>query len=68
MQGLCCGGFVEENEKGSERKGGEREKATVLKSSWLPPWECNPYVYTSSAAGKRKDITRKEAIVSGFLV
>jgi len=45
----------------------EGERATVLKSSWLPSWECNPYVSTSSAAGERKDITRKEAIVSAFL-
>lgn len=67
-QGLCCGGIcrgVWEREREQRR---ERGKATVLKSSWLPPWECNPYVSASSAAGERKDITRKEAIVSAFLV
>lgn len=40
----------------------------MLKSSWLPRRECNPYVRAGSAAGERKDITRKEAIVSALLV
>lgn len=53
---------------GLERVRERERKATVLKSSWLPRRECNPYVRAGSAAGERKDITRKEAIVSAFLL
>lgn len=40
----------------------EREKATVLKCSWLTPWECNPYVSVSSDAGKEKILPAKKRL------